>query len=148
MTTKGCLGAIACPPSLLDMSRAKADDQLHLIHFESDRLCSWKLGPKQMQDCCTSYTYIRNEIASYKGHFGPEEHDYSHWLALNLPYGRITLRVLLFIDLKLPPRPNGMPPYSDLSHGSVTNLTLSWSFSLNKQWNTSLHGRRLKGVQS
>ena len=51
-------------------------------------------------------------------------------------------------DLKLPPRPNGMPPHSDLSHGSVTNLTLSWSSSLNKQWNTSLHGRRLKGVQS
>ena len=97
VTTKGCLGAIACPPSLLDMSRAKADDQLHLIHFESDRLCSWKPGPKQMQDCCTSYTYITNEIASYKGHFGPEEHDYSHWLALNLPHGRITLRVLLFI---------------------------------------------------
>ena len=46
------------------------------------------------------------------------------------------------------PRPNGMPPHSGLSHGSVTNLTLSWSSSLNKQWNTSLHGRRLKGVQS
>ena len=97
VTTKGCLGAIACPPSLLNMSRAKADDQLHLIHFESDRLCSWKPGPKQMQDCCTSYTYITNEIASYKGHFGPDEHDYSHWMALNLPQGRIALRVLLFI---------------------------------------------------
>ena len=56
--------------------------------------------------------------------------DYSHWLALNLPHGRIALRVF-------------MPPHSDLSHGSVTNLTLSWSSSLNKQWNTSLHGRRL-----
>ena len=97
VTTKGCLGAIACPPSLLDISRAKADDQLHLIHFESDRLCSWKPGPLQMQDCCTSYTYITNEIASYKCHFGPAEHDYSHWLALNLPHGRIALRVLLFI---------------------------------------------------
>ena len=78
------------------MSRAKAEDQLHLIHFESDRLCSWKPGPKQMQDCCTSYTYITNEIASYKGHFGPDEHDYSHWMALNLPQGRIALRILLF----------------------------------------------------
>ena len=97
VTTKGCLGAIACPPSLLNMSRAKAEDQLHLIHFESDRLCSWKPGPKQMQECCTSYTYITNEIASYKGHFGPDEHDYSHWMALNLPQGRIALRVLLFI---------------------------------------------------
>ena len=36
VTTKGCLGAIACPPSLLNMSRAKEEDLLHLIHFESD----------------------------------------------------------------------------------------------------------------
>ena len=65
VTTKGYLGAIACPPSLLDISRAKANDQLHLIHYESDRLCSWKPGPLQLQDSCTSYTYITNEIASY-----------------------------------------------------------------------------------
>ena len=147
MTTKGYLGAIACPPSLLDISRAKANDQLHLIHYESDRLCSWKPGPLQLQDSCTSYTYITNEIASYKGHFGPSEHDYSHWLALNLPHGFFfSIAALLCAscsssDLKLPPRPNGMLPHSDLSHGSVTNLTLSWSSSLNKQWNTSLHGR-------
>ena len=97
VTTKGCLGAIACPPSLLNISRAKEGDQLHLIHFESDRLCSWKPGPQQMRDCCTSFTHITNEIASYKGHFGPDEHDYSHWMALNLPNGSIALRVLLFI---------------------------------------------------
>ena len=93
VTTKGCLGAIACPPSLLNMSRAKEEDLLHLVHFESDRLCSWKPGPQQRRDCCTSFTYI----ASYKGHFGPDEHDYSHWMALNLPNGNIPLRVLLFI---------------------------------------------------
>ena len=97
VTTKGCLGAIACPPSLLSMSRAKKEDLLHLIHFESDSLCSWKPGPQQIRDCCTSFTYITNEIASYKGHFGPDEHDYSHWMALNLPNGSYTLRVLLFI---------------------------------------------------
>ena len=97
VTTKGFLGAIACPPSLLNMSRAKKDDLLHLIHFESDSLCSWKPGPQQIRDCCTSFTYVTNEIASYKGHFGPDEHDYSHWMALNLPNGSITLRVLLFI---------------------------------------------------
>ena len=91
------LGAIACPPSLLNMSRAKKEDLLHLVHFESDRLCSWKPGPQQRRDCCTSFTYITNEIASYKGHFGPDEHDYSHWMALNLPNGSIPLRALLFI---------------------------------------------------
>ena len=97
VTTKGFLGAIACPPSLLNMSRAKKEDLLHLIHFESDSLCSWKPGPQQIRDCCTSFTYVTNEIASYNGHFGPDEHDYSHWMALNLPNGSITLRVLLFI---------------------------------------------------
>ena len=97
VSTKGFLGAIACPPSLLNMSRAKKGDLLHLIHFESDSLCSWKPGLQQIRDCCTSFTYVTNEIASYKGHFGPDEHDYSHWMALNLPNGSITLRVLLFI---------------------------------------------------
>ena len=97
VTTKGCLGAIACPPSLLSMSRAKREDRLHLIHFESDNLCSWKPGPQQIRGCCTSFTYITNEIASYKGHFGPDEHDYSHWMALELPHGSYALRVLLFI---------------------------------------------------
>ena len=105
VTTKGCLGAIACPPSLLGMSRAKAED-------EGDGLCSWKPGLSQLQESSTSYTYVTNEIASYKGHFGPSEHDYSHWLALDLPPGRIA-------------RPNEMLPRSDLSPGSVTNLTLS-----------------------
>ena len=97
VTTKGCLGAIACPPSLLSMSRAKREDRLHLIHFESDSLCSWKPGPQQIRGCCTSFTYITNEITSYKGHFGPDEHDYSHWMALELPHGSYALRVLLFI---------------------------------------------------
>ena len=53
-------------------------------------------GLSQLQESCT-HTYVTNEIASYKGHFGPSEHDYSHWLALDLPRGRIALRILLFI---------------------------------------------------
>ena len=97
MTSKGCLGAIACPPSLLSMSRAKREDRLHLIHYENDSLCSWKPGLQQIQGCCTSFTYITNEITSYKGHFGPDDHDYSHWMALELPHGSYALRVLLFI---------------------------------------------------
>ena len=97
VTTKGCLGAIACPPALLSMSRAKREDRLHLIHYENDSLCSWKPGLQQIQGCCTSFTYITNEITSYKGHFGPDDHDYSHWMALELPHGCYALRVLLFI---------------------------------------------------
>ena len=68
-----------------------------MIHYEGDGLCSWKPGLSQLQESCTSYTYVTNEIASYKGHFGPSEHDYSHWLALDLPHGRIALCILLFI---------------------------------------------------
>ena len=146
--TKGCLGAIACPPSLLDMSRAKDEDQLHLIHFESDRLCSWKPGQQLMRDCCTSFTYIANEMSSYKGHFGPDEHDYSHWMALNLPNGRISLRVLLFIR----------PEAASKAKRDATPLRLiSWlSYKLNpelnsllsRQWNIFLRGRKLKGVKS
>ena len=45
VTTKGCLGAIACPPSLLSMSRAKKEDLLHLIHFESDSLWLMETRP-------------------------------------------------------------------------------------------------------
>ena len=60
-------------------------------------MCSWKPGLQQIQGCCTSFTYITNEITSYKGHFGPDDHDYSHWMALELPHGSYALRVLLFI---------------------------------------------------
>ena len=95
--TKGCLGTIACPPAMLGMSQAKADDRLHLIHYEGDELCCWKPGTPQLLHSSSSYTYVTNEIASYKGHFGPSEHAYSHWLALDLPAGKIPLRTLLFI---------------------------------------------------
>ena len=120
----------------------------HLIHFESDRLCSWKPGPQQMRDCCTSFTYITNEIASYKGHFGPDEHDYSHWMALNLPNGSIAQVSCSSFYRKLPRRPKGIPPHSDLSHGSATNSTLSWNSLLSRQWNIFLCGRKLKEVKS
>ena len=87
VTTKGCLRAIACPPAMLGMSQAKADDRLHLIRYEGDVLCCWKPGTPQLLHSSSTYTYVTNEIASYKGHFGPSEHDYSHWLALDLPAG-------------------------------------------------------------
>ena len=125
VTTKGCLGAIACLPSLLSMSRAKREDQLHLIHFESDSLCSWKPGPQQIRGCCTSFTYITNEIASYKGHFGPDEHDYSHWMALELPHGSYALRVLLFI------RPEAA---SNATRDATPLRLISWlSYKLNPE---------------
>ena len=97
VVTKGCLGAIACPPAMLGMSQAKAEDRLHLIHYESDELCCWKPGTPQLVQISSTYTYVMNESSAYKDHFGPSEHGYSHWLALDLPTGTIQLRTLLFL---------------------------------------------------
>ena len=65
ITTKGRLGAIACPPVLLTMGPAFEGDKLHLIHYESDELCCWKPGREQLEKCCTKYTYIMNESSAY-----------------------------------------------------------------------------------
>ena len=97
VATRGCLGAIACPPSLLKMNLAKDGDRLHLIHYESDELCCWKPGRQQLEQSCSKFTYIMNESSAYKGHFGPSEHGYSHWLGLDLPHGMMQLSTLLFL---------------------------------------------------
>ena len=97
VTTKGRLGAIACPPVLLTMGPAKEGDKLHLIHYESDELCCWKPGREQLENCCTRFTYIMNESSAYKGHFGAGDHGYSHWLGLELPVGILQLSQLLFL---------------------------------------------------
>ena len=95
VVTKSCLGAIACPPVLLTMDPAKKDDELHLVHYESDELCCWKPGRLQLGRCCSKYTYIMNESSAYKGHFGPFDHGYAHWLGLKLPAGVLQLSQLL-----------------------------------------------------
>ena len=102
VVTRGILGAIACPPDLLTMSPAKEDDSLHLVHYQSDELCNWRPSRPQLEHsgatrCCTSFTYVMNESASYKGHFGAGEHGYAHWLGLDLPKGVLQLSQLLFL---------------------------------------------------
>ncbi len=97
VVTRGCLGAIACPPSLLKMNLAKDVDRLHLVHYEGDELCCWKAGRQQLEQSCSTFTYIMNESSTYKGHFGPSEHGYSHWLGLDLPHGMMQLSTLLFL---------------------------------------------------
>ena len=149
VTTKGCLGAIACPPALLSMSRAKREDRLHLIHYENDSLCSWKPGLQQIQGCCTSFTYITNEITSYKGHFGPDDHDYTliGW-PLNYRMDATLCVSCSLFDLQRLRRPEEMPPLSVLFPGSATNSTQSWNSSSRWQWNTFPLGQKLKGVKS
>ena len=97
VVTRGCLGAIACPPSMLGTSLAKDEDRLHLIHYEGDELCCWKPGRQQLEQSSSTFTYVMNESSAYKGHFGPSEHGYAHWLALDLPNGTMQLSTLLFL---------------------------------------------------
>ena len=102
VVTRGILGAIARPPDLLTMGPAKEEDSLHLVHYQSDELCNWRPSREQLESagvtkCCTSFTYIMNESASYKGHFGAGEHGYAHWLGLDLPKGVLQLSQLLFL---------------------------------------------------
>ena len=109
VTTKGCLGAIACPPSMLGMSQAKAEDRLHLIHYEGDGLCCWKPGPTQLLRAISGHRSMTTLIG---------------WRWICLQEG-LHYAFCSSLGQKLPPRPNGMLPRSDLSPGSVTNLTLS-----------------------
>ena len=97
VVTKSRLGPIACPPVLLTMDPSKNNDELHLIHYESDELCCWKSGRTHLNRCCTKYTYIMNESPAYKGHFGPSDHGYAHWLGLELPAGVLELSQLSFL---------------------------------------------------
>ena len=91
------LGAIACPPALLGMDQAKPEDRLHLIHYEKDELCNWKPGKTQLDQSSSTHTYVMGGGPAYKGHFGPSEHCYSHWLALSLPQGTVQFSTLLFV---------------------------------------------------
>ena len=96
VVTNGRLGAINCPPGLLRAPSGN-EDELHLIHYESDELCCWKPSRALLSSCCTKYTYIMNENTSYKGHFGSSDHCYSHWLGLDLPGAVLELSQLLFL---------------------------------------------------
>ena len=107
VVTKGKLGAIACPPQLL--VTPPATHALHLLHYESDRLCVWKPGQRQLDQLQIRYTYVRTEGPAYKEHFGAKEHSYSHWLSLDLPAGWWDLARLLFMH------PNAATPLRLLS---------------------------------
>ena len=96
VVTDGRLGAIACPPDLLSMEQAKSDDRLHLIHYEKDELCNWKPGQERLKQSSSTHTYVMSGGSAYKGHFGPSEHGYAHWLGLSLPHGKVPLSTLLF----------------------------------------------------
>ena len=95
VVTKGKLGAIACPPQLL--VTPPTSHALHLLHYESDQLCVWKPGHRQLDQLQIRFTYVSTEGPAYKEHFGAREHSYSHWLSLDLPAGWWDLARFLFM---------------------------------------------------
>ena len=73
---RGVLGAIACPPKLLEM----VPHELTWLHYRADQLCMWK--PLE------GHALARRTVVSgdwkLLNHFGSQEHNYCHWLD-NIP---------------------------------------------------------------
>lgn len=81
----GKLGAIACPPKLL--VNPPGFNTLHLFHYEADEVCVWKPRLSQLEQLKIHFTYVNTQDSAYNAHFGATDHNYSHWLALQLPTG-------------------------------------------------------------
>ena len=95
VVTCGKLGAIACPPQLL--ITPPATHVLHLFHYEADQLCVWKPGRHQLEQLQIRFTYVNTQGPAYSEHFGATEHNYSHWLSLELPTGCWDIARFLFL---------------------------------------------------
>ena len=95
VVTCGKLGAIACPPQLL--ITPPATHVLHLFHYEADQLCVWKPGRHQLELLQIKFTYVNTQGPSYSEHFVATEHNYSHWLSLELPTGWWDIANFLFL---------------------------------------------------
>ena len=118
----GVLGAIACPPALLD--RIPLDKMQHvvLLHYWADQLCMWR--PEDRRALARRTVYVRGDWKMLN-HFGSQEHNYCHWLDNVPPLGQHPLwKVLLH-------NPNMANPQK--RDASALRL-LSWlSFSLDRQ---------------
>ena len=136
VVTKGKLGAIACPPQLL--VTPPTSHALQLLHYESDQLCVWKPGHRQLDQLQIRYTYVSTEGPAYKEHFGAREHSYSHWLSLDLPAGWWDLARFLFLH----PTAASSPSFTlvaQFSSGTVCGGAHWGNHAL------SLHGREGEG---
>ena len=95
VVTSGKLGAIASPPQLL--ITPPATHVLHLFHYEVDQLCVWKPSRRQLEELQIRFTYVNTQGPAYSEHFGATEHNYSHWLSLELPTGCWDIARFLFL---------------------------------------------------
>ena len=107
--THSVLGAIACPPSFLKVPSDR--HTVHLIHYVPDRLCRWNPGQPFLDTLKCKYTIVKGHFDLYQQHFGKDEHNYSHWLGLQLEGGTFSLPHLMmrYDDAALAQRRDAAP---------------------------------------
>ena len=107
--TCSVLGAIACPPLFLKVP----DDRhtVHLIHYVPDKLCKWNPGQPFLDTLRCKYTIVHGHVDLHQHHFGKDEHNYSHWLSLQLEGGMFSLPHLMmrYDDVALSQRRDAAP---------------------------------------
>ena len=81
---RGVLGAIACPPALLERIPHEMMQQLALLHYWADQLCMWRPAEGYVLARRTVYVYGDWKLLN---HFGSQEHSYCHWLDNVPPVG-------------------------------------------------------------
>ena len=82
MNARATLGAIACPPKLLEMVPVQQAKHLLLLHYHGDQLCMWR--PPSNHFLAKRTVYVTGD-ARLNNHFGSPEHDYCHWVEI-APY--------------------------------------------------------------
>ena len=123
----GVLGAIACPPALLDRIPVERMQNVILLHYWSDRLCMWR--PEDGHTLARRTVYVRGDW-KLLNHFGGQEHCESHWLDNVPPVGQHQLWKVFLAN------PDMANPHK--RDASALRL-LSWlSFSLDKPTSTLL----------
>ena len=81
---RGVLGAIACPPALLERVPHELMQQLVLLHYRADQLCMWR--PAEGHALARRTVYVSGDW-KLLNHFGSQEHSYCHWLDNVPPLG-------------------------------------------------------------
>ena len=80
--TCSVLGAIACPPSFLQVPDER--HRVHLIHYVPDKLCRWNPVQSFLEALRCKFTIVQGHFDLHQHHFGRDEHNYAHWLNLQL----------------------------------------------------------------
>ena len=91
--TRSVFGAIACPPRLLYVHSEQ--HTVHLVHYVPDTLRRWNPSQKFLDSLGCQYTVVDGHQHLYDQHFGKHDHNYSHWLRINLGNGKFSVPHLM-----------------------------------------------------